>query len=126
MIKKLSDIEYIFSFSNKIYQEMEVEQVISNKQRRGVSIGIIWSLISWIPYYTEYFSGFRSVIGIPAALGINLEMGLNRGDAFVFSILLGAGIGFFTATMIDSAKNGIKIIGLFPNSKKRRLPKRGY
>ena len=45
-------------------------------------------------FYTEYLGRFRSYIGLPAALGLNLELALKRGDAFVFSILLGAGIGF--------------------------------
>ena len=98
--------------------------MISKRQRKSVMIGIIWGLIAWIPYFTNFLSNFRSFIGIPAGLGLNLEMALGRGDAFVYSILLGAGIGFFAGTIIDFAKSGIKIIGLLP--RKKRLPKRGY
>jgi hypothetical protein len=98
--------------------------MISIRQRRGVILGIIWSFIAWVPFYTEYLSGIRSYIGIPAALGLNLELALNRGDAFIFSLLLGAGLGFFTASLIDFFATGVKIIGLLP-SRKKRLLRRG-
>jgi len=99
--------------------------LISRTQRKGAIIGVIWSMIAWIPYYTEFLSGLRGIIGIPAALGINLELALGRGDAFVYSILLGSGIGFFIGNVLSFIKNGVKIIGLFSNRKKR-LPRRGY
>jgi len=98
--------------------------MITSRQRKGVICGIMWSFIAWIPYYTEYLSGIRSFIGVPAALGLNLELALNRGDAFVFSILLGAGIGFFVASIIDFLSDSVKIIGLF-SSKKKRVLRRG-
>lgn len=98
--------------------------MISIHQRRGLTIGIIWSMVSWIPYYTNYFGAIRQVLGIPAALGLNLELALGRGDAFVYSLLLGLGLGFTFGSVIDFAKNGVKIIGLFPH-KKRRLLRRG-
>jgi len=98
--------------------------MITLRQQKGVILGIIWSIIAWVPYYTEYLSSVRSFIGVPAALGLNLELALNRGDAFVFSILLGAGIGFFAASLIDFFSTSIKIIGLF-SSKKKKLLRRG-
>ena len=98
--------------------------MITIRQRKGVVLGIIWSLIAWVPFYTEYLSGIRSYIGIPAALGLNLELALSHGDAFVFSILLGAGMGFFAASLMDFFATGVKIIGLFP-SRKKRLLRRG-
>ncbi|MDD4569286.1 MAG: hypothetical protein PHE70_04065 [Tepidanaerobacteraceae bacterium] len=97
--------------------------MISAKQRKGVILGIMWSFIAWVPFYTEYLSSFRSYIGIPAALGLNLELALNRGNAFIFSILLGAGIGFFVASLMDFLTTSVKIIGLFPSKKKRLLRK---
>ncbi|HHY71095.1 MAG TPA: hypothetical protein GX519_05480 [Thermoanaerobacterales bacterium] len=98
--------------------------MISIRQRKGVVLGIIWSFIAWVPFYTEYLSGLRNYIGIPAALGLNLELALNRGDAFVFSLLLGAGMGFFAASLMDFFATSIKIIGLFP-LRKKRLFRRG-
>ena len=98
--------------------------MISIRQRKGVVLGIIWSFIAWVPFYTEYLSGIRNYIGIPAALGLNLELALNRGDAFIFSLLLGAGMGFFAASLVDLFTTGVKIIGLFP-SRKKRLLRRG-
>ncbi|AEE91711.1 conserved protein of unknown function [Tepidanaerobacter acetatoxydans Re1] len=98
--------------------------MITTRQRKGVVLGIIWSFISWIPFYTEYLSTIRGYVGIPAALGLNLELALNRGDAFVFSILLGAGIGFFTASLLDFFTNSVKIIGLF-QAKGKKLSRRG-
>lgn len=98
--------------------------MITTRQQKGVILGIIWSFIAWVPFYTEYLSGIRSYIGIPATLGLNLELALNRGDAFVFSILLAAGIGFFTASLLDFFATGVKIIGLFP-SRKKKLLRRG-
>jgi len=93
--------------------------MISNDQKRGITLGIIWSLIAWIPYYTDYLDSLRSIIGIPATLGLNLELALNMGDSFAFSILFGAGIGFLISSFAEFAKNGIKIIGLFPKKKKK-------
>ncbi len=94
---------------------------MTSGQRRSVIWGIIWGLVSWIPYYTEYLSNFRGIIGIPAAIGLNLELILNKGDAFIFSIILGVGICFFTASLFDLFKAGVKIIGLFPYRKKKML-----
>ncbi|TYP56755.1 hypothetical protein [Thermosediminibacter litoriperuensis] len=93
--------------------------MISKRQRKGVVIGIIWSLLAWIPYYTDYLGSVRGIIGIPAALGLNLELALNGGDSFVYSILLGAGMGFVIGSIVDFARNGIKIVGLFPQKKKK-------
>lgn len=98
--------------------------MITKRQQAGVIMGIIWSLAAWVPYYTDYFSAIRQVLSIPASLGINLELALGKGDAFVYSILLGAGLGFIFGSMADFVKNGVKIIGLFP-PKKRRLLRRG-
>lgn len=98
--------------------------MISVSQKKGLFFGIIWSIIAWIPYYTDYMGAVRQVMGIPAALGLNLELALGRGDAFVYSILLGAGLGFVLGSVVDFMKNGVKIIGLFPH-KKRRLLRRG-
>ncbi|NLZ53526.1 MAG: hypothetical protein GX892_10320 [Thermoanaerobacteraceae bacterium] len=98
--------------------------MITLRQQKGIILGIIWSFFAWVPYYTEYLSNVRSYIGIPAALGLNLELALNRGDAFVFSIILGAGIGFTAASLIDSLSTSMKIIGLF-SSKKKKLLRRG-
>ncbi|MCR4431881.1 MAG: hypothetical protein NUV45_12805 [Tepidanaerobacteraceae bacterium] len=98
--------------------------MISIYQKKGIFIGVIWSFIAWIPYYTDHMGAIRQVMGIPAALGLNLELSLGRGDAFVYSILLGAGLGFVFGSLMDFIKNGVKIIGLFPH-KKRRLLRRG-
>ncbi|WP_422443677.1 hypothetical protein [Thermoanaerobacterium sp. DL9XJH110] len=98
--------------------------MVSARQRKGVVMGIIWGLMAWIPYYTDYLDSFREILGIPAALGLNLELALNRGDAFVFSILLGAGMGFVFGSTVDFFRTSVKIIGLFP-AKKRRLLRRG-
>ena len=98
--------------------------MISSRQKKGVICGIIWSFIAWVPFYTEYLNSIRRLIGLPAALGLNLELALNRGDAFVFSILLGAGIGFFAASLIEFFYSKVKIIGL-SSSRKKRLLRRG-
>lgn len=98
--------------------------MVTRRQHKGVVLGIIWSLLGWIPFYTDYLGFTRSFLGIPASLGLNLELALGRGDAFVFSILLGAGIGFVIGSVLDLAKGGVKIIGLFP-SRKRKLLRRG-
>lgn len=97
--------------------------MITKRQRKGTIIGLIWCLLGWIPYYTDYLGVTRSFLGIPASLGLNLELALGWGDGFIFSMLLGAGIGFVTATFLEAFR-GIKIIGLFP-AKKRRLLRRG-
>jgi len=98
--------------------------VITSRQRKGVVLGIIWSFIAWVPYYTEYLSSVRSLIGVPATLGLNLELALNSGDAFVFSILLGAGIGYLVSSLLDFFLTNVKIIGLF-SSRKKKLLRRG-
>ncbi|MDI3481285.1 MAG: hypothetical protein PWQ97_940 [Tepidanaerobacteraceae bacterium] len=98
--------------------------MISISQKKGVLFGVIWSFIAWVPYYTDYLGTIRHVIGIPAALGLNLELSLGRGDAFIYSILLGAGLGFIFGSIVDFVKTGVKIVGLFPH-KKRRLFRRG-
>jgi len=98
--------------------------VITSRQRKGIVFGIIWSFIAWVPYYTEYLSSIRNVIGFPAALGLNLELALMWGDAFIYSIFLGAGIGFFAASIVDFFSTSVKIIGL-SSLKKKRLVKRG-
>jgi len=98
--------------------------MITSRQKKGVILGIIWSFIAWVPYYTEHLGRVRAFIGVPATLGLNLELALNLGDAFVFSILLGAGIGFFAASLIDFLFANVKIVGLL-SSKKKRLLKRG-
>lgn len=98
--------------------------MISIRQRKGLAIGLIWSLLAWIPYYTEYLTPFRNILGIPATLGLNLELALNRGDAFIFSMLLGVGIGFVFGTIIDFGRRGIKIIWLLPTRRKKKM-KRG-
>lgn len=98
--------------------------MISSRQKRGVILGIMWSFIAWVPFYTEYLNKLRNYIGIPAALGLNLEIALNRGNAFIFSILLGAGICFLIASLIDFFATGVKIIGLTPSRKKKSLQRR--
>lgn len=98
--------------------------MITSRQRKGVVLGIIWSFIAWVPYYTEYLSSVRSLIGVPATLGLNLELTLNIGDAFVFSILLGAGIGYLVSSLLDFFLTNVKIIGLF-SSRKKKLLRRG-
>jgi hypothetical protein len=98
--------------------------MMTSRQRRGVILGIIWGLLSWVPYYTEYLSNFRGIIGIPATIGLNLELVLSRGNAFIFSIVLGMGICFFIASLFDLFKTGVKIIGLFPY-RKRKMLRRG-
>lgn len=98
--------------------------MISRNQLRGITFGIIWCLISWIPYYTDYLSILRPIIGIPAYLGLNLELLLNKGDSFAYSILIGAGIGFVISSLVEFTRDGIKIIGLFPRNRKK-LYKRG-
>ncbi len=95
--------------------------MISGRQRKGVLVGIVWGFIAWIPFYTEYLSGVRGYIGIPATLGLNLELVLNYGDAFIYSLLLGAGMGFFMASLVDLYASSVKIIGLFPSKKKNFL-----
>lgn len=91
--------------------------MISYLQQKGVVLGIMWSLFSWIPFYTNFLNSFRYILGIPAILGINLEIALNYGDAFIYSILLGTGIGFTFGSIIDKLKNSIKIIGLSQHKK---------
>jgi len=102
---------------------MEVIFMVTRRQHKGVVFGIIWSLLGWIPYYTDYLGFTRSFLGIPATLGLNLELFLGRGDGFVFSILLGAGIGFVIGSLLDIFRGGIKIVGLFPRKKRRLLGK---
>lgn len=78
-------------------------ELISNCQRKGALLGAFWSLGAWIPFYTNYLGALRKTLGLPAILGINLELALNSGDAFVYSILLGLGLGFFFGTLLDNA-----------------------
>jgi len=94
-------------------------KMISKNQQIGITLGIIWSLFAWIPYYTDYLSPLRTILGFPASLGLNLELLLNKGDSFAYSILLGAGIGFLISSLVDSAKSGIKIIGFSPQKHKK-------
>ena len=75
--------------------------MLTSRQKKGVIFGIIWSFVAWVPYFTEYLGSVRSYLGIPAALGLNLELALNVGDAFIFSILFGAGIGFLVANLLE-------------------------
>lgn len=98
-------------------------KLISYRQQKGVTLGIIWSLLSWIPFYTNYLNNFKNILGIPATLGINLEIALNYGDAFIYSILLGAGLGFTFGSILDMFKISIKIISI-PPSKKKQLIRR--
>ena len=98
--------------------------MLTSRQKKGVICGIIWSFIAWVPYFTEYLGSVRSYLGIPAALGLNLELALNVGDAFIFSILFGAGIGFLVASLIEFFSSKVKIIGL-SSSRKKRLLRRG-
>ncbi|HHY42672.1 MAG TPA: hypothetical protein GX514_07490 [Thermoanaerobacterales bacterium] len=98
--------------------------MLTLRQQKGVVWGIIWSFIAWVPYYTEYLGSVRNYLGIPAALGLNLELALKRGDAFVYSILFGAGIGFLAASLLDLLASNVKVIGLF-SSKKKRVLRRG-
>ncbi|MGI6485900.1 MAG: hypothetical protein GX759_04930 [Thermoanaerobacterales bacterium] len=98
--------------------------MLTKGQKKGVIFGIIWGFFSWVPYYTEYLGNIRNLIGIPATLGLNLELVLNKGNAFVFSIIMGAGICFFIVSLFEFLRTGVKVIGLFPY-KKRRMLKRG-
>lgn len=91
--------------------------LISYWQQKGVVLGIVWSLFSWVPFYTNFLNSLRYILGVPAILGINLEIALNHGDAFIYSILLGAGLGFTFGSIIDKLKNGIKIIGITQSKK---------
>ena len=95
--------------------------MISKRQRKGVVIGLIWSLVAWVPFYTNYLGGIRKYIGIPATLGLNLELALNWGDAFIFSLFLGVGIVFFIASLMDLAGSVVKIIGLLPLKKSKYI-----
>ena len=60
---------------------------------------------------------------MPAALGLNLELALNRGDAFVFSILLGQ-VSVFAASLLKYLYSKVKIIGL--SSSRKRASSEGY
>jgi len=53
--------------------------MITSRQKKGVILGIIWSFIAWVPYYTEHLGRVRAFIGVPATLGLNLELALNLG-----------------------------------------------
>ena len=98
--------------------------MVSLAQKKGVMIGITWSLLAWVPYYTNYLSNIRGILGIPATLGLNLELALGKGDAFIYSLLLGTGLGFFSMTMVEVISKNIRIIGLIP-ARRRRLLRRG-
>lgn len=92
--------------------------MLSFRQKKGALTGIIWGLLSWVPYYTNHLNSIRGVFGIPAGLGLNLELALNKGDAFIYSILLGTGLGFVIGSLFDFVSKGIKIIIFFPPKKK--------
>lgn len=99
--------------------------MVSLAQKKGVMMGLTWGLLAWVPYYTNYLSSIRGVLGIPATLGLNLELALGKGDAFIYSLLLGMGLGFFAMTMVQILSKNIKVIGFLPIRKKRKLLRRG-
>lgn len=100
--------------------------MVSRSQKKGVMVGLMWGIMSWVPYYTDYLGGIRGVLGIPAALGLNLELLLGKGDAFVYSLLLSMGLGFFAMTMFQLLSKHIKVIGFLSIKKKRRLLRKGF
>ncbi|MGB9840056.1 hypothetical protein [Thermovenabulum sp.] len=104
--------------------------MLSKTQKKGLIFGIIWGFLSWIPYFTDILAKYRNIIGIPATLGINLELALNHGNSVIFSIIIGASLCFLIASFFEFIKENIKIIGLpkLHYSKKVRLFKfrRGF
>lgn len=89
--------------------------------KKGVIFGILWGFLAWIPYYTDHLSELRNFIGIPAAIGLELELALKIGDAFIYSILISALFCGITGMVIKTIREGFKIIGLG----KRKTPRRG-
>jgi hypothetical protein len=89
--------------------------------RKLLFVGIIWGLVAWIPYYTNHLAFVRSVVGIPAAIGLNLELALGFGDAFIYSIIFSslAGLLLGSAGQIVFTR-GLKVIGLGRRKKKTR------
>ena len=98
--------------------------MITSRQKKGIILGIIWSFMALLPFFTDFMSNIRKLIGIPAALGLNLELALKHGDAFVYSIVLGAGMGFFLASLMDFLFSNVKIIGILPSRKKKLFRRR--
>ena len=89
--------------------------------KKGVIFGILWGFLAWIPYYTDHLSRLRSIIGIPAEIGLELELALKIGDAFIYSILISALFCGIIGAVIKTMKEGFKIIGFG----KRKTPRRG-
>ena len=100
--------------------------MVSSLQRKGVMGGLIWGLLSWVPYYTNYWGRIRGVLGIPATLGLNLELASGRGDAFIYSLLLAIGLGFFFMTVFQIFRKSIKIVGFLPVRGRKNLKGKGF
>jgi len=89
--------------------------------KKGVIFGILWGFLAWIPYYTDHLNELKSIIGIPAEIGLELELALKIGDAFIYSILISALFCGIVGMVIKTTREGFKIIGLG----KRKPPRRG-
>ncbi|MGB9813943.1 MAG: hypothetical protein ACPLRZ_06395 [Thermovenabulum sp.] len=104
--------------------------MISGIQKKGLLLGILWGFISWIPYFTDILGNYRNIVGLPATLGLNLELALNHGNSVIFSVIIGALICFLTASLFEYLKENIKIVGLPKLNFQRKVKifkfRRGY
>lgn len=93
--------------------------MVSTAQKKGIMWGLIWGLLSWVPYYTNYLGSIRGLLGIPATLGLNLELVLGGGDAFIYSLILAIGLGFSAMTITEFFTKSMTIIVLRPTIRNR-------
>jgi len=86
--------------------------------KRGVYLGIIWTFLSWVPFYTGYLLKYKNILCLPAIWGLKLELNTGVGDAFIYSILIGIFVGGFIELLIK------KFVGLTRRKRKRPLYRR--
>lgn len=98
--------------------------MVSTTQKKGIMWGLTWGLLSWVPYYTDYLGNIRGVLGIPATLGLNLELVLGRGDAFIYSLILAMGMGFVGMTLVQIFSKNVTVIFFRPIAKNQRFFRR--
>ncbi|MGI5839640.1 MAG: hypothetical protein ACOX8W_08240 [bacterium] len=47
-------------------------------RRKGICLGILWGILTWIPFLTPYWQSVNWLIGLPAVLGMAGETLLLR------------------------------------------------
>lgn len=47
-------------------------------RRKGICLGILWGLMTWIPFCTPHWQSARWIIGFPAMCGMAVETFLYR------------------------------------------------